>query len=192
MIFIIFFTGFIIGLIRGGKVSNIKKLKLTHPWMIFLSVLIEVFLLLLMRNDVEITQLFAFLASIPQYFLLFLFIWFNRQLPYIQVIGLGCFLNALVILLNFGSMPLADIAAYIRESESASQYLLERNLVTYHIINENTKLWFLGDIIWLPSPFYAFISIGDLFLYSGVLLLIQHIITGNVQLKKEQKKKQSA
>ena len=118
MIFIIFFTGFIIGLIRGGKVSNIKKLKLTHPWMIFLSVLIEVFLLLLMRNDVEITQLFAFLASIPQYFLLFLFIWFNRQLPYIRVIGLGCFLNSLVILLNFGSMPLADIAAYIRESES--------------------------------------------------------------------------
>ena len=192
MIFIIFITGFIIGLIRGGKVSNIKKLKLTHPWTIFISVLIEASLLLLMRNDVEITQLFAFLSAILQYLLLFLFIWFNRQLPYIRVIGLGCFLNALVILLNFGSMPLADISPYIRELESASQYLLERNLVTYHIINENTKLWFLGDIIWLPSPFYAFISIGDLFLYSGVLLLIQHIITGNVQLKKEQKKKQSA
>lgn len=88
-------------------------------------------------------------------------------------------------------MPLVDISPYIGASETPSQYLLDGKLLTYHFINENTKLWFLGDIIWVPSPFRAFASIGDVFLYGGALLLIQNIIAGKATSNKS-KKKQSA
>lgn len=192
MIFVTLAVGIIIGLIRGGKFSNARDLKLVRPWLIFLSVILEASLNILMKNDLGITQFMVFLWVCMQYLLLFLFIWFNRNLPYIWIIGIGTFLNALVILLNSGSMPLIDISPYIGATETPSQYLLDGKLLSYHIINENTKLWFLGDIIWVPSPFRAFASIGDIFLYGGVLLLLQHIIAGKSSAKKAPKKKQSA
>ena len=192
MIFVTLAVGVIIGLIRGGKLSNATNFKLVHPWLIFLSVILEASLNILMKNDLGITQFIVFLWVCMQYLLLFLFIWLNRQLPYIWIIGIGTFLNALVILLNGGSMPLADISPYIGASETPSQYLLDGKLLTYHFIDGNTKLWFLGDIIWVPSPFRAFASIGDIFLYGGVLLLIQHIIAGKSPVKKVRNKKQSA
>lgn len=191
MIFVILAVAVLVGLIRGGKLANARELKLVRPWLIFLSVILEASLNILMKNDLGITQHIAFLWICVQYFLLFLFIWYNRHLPFISVICFGTFLNALVILLNSGSMPLVDISPYIGASETPSQYLLDGKLLTYHFINENTKLWFLGDIIWVPSPFRAFASIGDIFLYGGALLLIQNIIAGKATSNKS-KKKQSA
>ncbi|NLC44145.1 MAG: DUF5317 domain-containing protein, partial [Clostridiales bacterium] len=113
MIFVTLAVGIIIGLIRGGKFSNARDLKLVRPWLIFLSVILEASLNILMKNDLGITQFMVFLWVCMQYLLLFLFIWFNRNLPYIWIIGIGTFLNALVILLNSGSMPLIDISPYI-------------------------------------------------------------------------------
>ena len=192
MIFVTLAIGVIVGLFRGGKLSNARELKIARIWLIFLSVILEASLNFLMKNDFGITQNIAFIWICVQYSLLFLFIWFNRHFSYVWLIGLGTFLNAVVILLNGGSMPLADISPYIGASETPSQYLLDGKLLTYHFINENTKLWFLGDIIWVPSPFRAFASIGDIFLYGGVLLLIQDIIAGKATAEKVQKKKQSA
>ena len=113
-----------------------------------------------------------------------LFIWFNRHLPFSWVIALGCFLNALVILLNKGSMPLAEIGPYVGKSEFANEYLLSGKLPVYHIINENTLLWFLGDVIWVPF-FRIFISIGDIILYGGTFLLVQHLIADKKYSKKQ-------
>jgi hypothetical protein len=192
MFLIILAAAAIIGLVRGGSLSNITKLKLVYPWLIFLSALMEISLQILMHFGVGITQTFIFICSILQHALVFLFIWFNRHLPYIWIIALGSFLNALVILLNGGSMPLKDISPYIAKSRTADQYLLDGRLLTYHFINEKTKLWFLGDIIWLPFPSYAFASIGDLFLYGGVSLLIHHVIAGKAAVNRLLKKKQSA
>lgn len=176
----------IVGLIRGGKLSNIIKVEIVRPWLIFLSVLLEASLIILMKSSAVVTQPYVFISISVQYLLLFLFVWYNRHLPYFWVIGFGSFLNALVILLNGGSMPIADIEPYIRQSAPVSQYvqnLLDGKLLIYHIINENTKLWFLGDIIWLSGPFSAFASIGDLFLYGGVFLLLQQLITGKTSAK---------
>lgn len=192
MIFVTLAIGVIVGLFRGGKLSNARELKIARIWLIFLSVILEASLNFLMKNDFGITQNIAFIWICVQYSLLFLFIWFNRHLPYIWLISLGTILNALVILLNGGSMPLTDISPYIGASETPGQYLLDGKLLTYHFINENTKLWFLGDIIWVPSPFSSLASIGDIFLYGGVLLLIQDIIAGKTSADNEQKKKQSA
>ncbi|HHY83582.1 MAG TPA: DUF5317 domain-containing protein [Clostridiales bacterium] len=171
----------ITGLIRGGKLTNLTKVKLNHPWLVFLSALLDVGLLALIKNDFPVTRPMAFISLSLQYLLLFVFLWFNRRIAYSWVIALGCFLNGLVILINKGSMPLAEIGPYIGKSEFANSYLLNGKLLTYHTINENTLLWFLGDVIWIPAPFKIFISIGDLILYAGAFLLVQHLIAGKTK-----------
>jgi len=168
----------IIGLKRGGRLSNLAKVKINHPWLAFLSALLDIGLLTLIKNDFPVTRLIAFTSICFQYLFLFLFLWYNRHIGYTWVIAIGCFLNALVILINKGSMPLPELGPYIGKSEFANTYLLNGKLLTYHIINENTLLWFLGDVIWIPAPFKIFISVGDLVLYAGALLLVQHIIAG--------------
>ncbi|HHU78291.1 MAG: DUF5317 domain-containing protein [Caldicoprobacterales bacterium] len=174
----------LLGFLRGGRFSNLTKVRLVHPWLAFLSVAMDAGLILLIKSDFPVTRLMAFLSLSLQYTLLFLFIWFNRHLPFSWVIALGCFLNALVILLNKGSMPLAEIGPYVGKSEFANEYLLSGKLPVYHIINENTLLWFLGDVIWVPF-FRIFISIGDIILYGGTFLLVQHLIADKKYSKKQ-------
>jgi len=180
----------IVGLLRGGKLSNLTKVNLNHPWLVFLSALLDVGLLALIKNDIPITRPIAFISLSLQYLLLFIFLWLNRRIAYSWIIALGCFLNGLVILINKGSMPLAEAGPIIGKSEFANTYLMNGKLLTYHIIDENTLLWFLGDVIWIPEPFKIFISIGDLILYAGAFLLVQHLIAGSQQ--KAKKKEQPA
>lgn len=185
MLFLTLAGAVFLGLIRGGTLTNLTKARLVQPWLIFVSVILESSLILLSRYNIGLAYPIVFISIIVQYLLLFLFVWFNRHLPFSILIGLGSLLNGLVILLNGGTMPLVDVHPYIDKSNFTYEYLLNGNLPIYHIINENTLLWFLGDIIWIPYPFSAFISIGDIILYAGVFMLLQSLIAG-----KERKKKQ--
>ena len=73
------------------------------------------------------------------------FIWVNRHLPYSRLIGLGS-LNCLVILLNKGTMPLAPAYLNLNRAKLSYDFLVNGNLPLYHIIDENTVLWFLGTL----------------------------------------------
>ncbi|HHU49421.1 MAG: DUF5317 domain-containing protein [Caldicoprobacterales bacterium] len=185
MLFVTLAGALILGLARGGKITNLTKAKLMHSWLIFLSVLFEALLLLLSRNNIAPALPIVFTCITLQYLLLFLFVWLNRHLPYSWLIALGSFLNGLVILINGGTMPLADIRSCIGNAEFTYEYLINGSLPIYHIINENTLLWFLGDVIIIPYPFSAFISVGDILLYAGVFLLIQHLVAGKSHKKKQ-------
>ncbi|NMA64685.1 MAG: DUF5317 domain-containing protein [Clostridiaceae bacterium] len=185
MLFLTLASAVILGLIRGGKLTNLTKIRLLHPWLIFISVLLESSLIFLSKYNIALARPIVFISIAVQYLFLFLFVWLNRQLPYSILIGLGSLFNGLVILLNGGTMPLVDIDPYIGNSNFTYEYLLNGNLPIYHIINEDTILWFLGDIIRIPYPFSVFISIGDIFLYAGVFLLLQSLIA-----QKKAKKKQ--
>lgn len=176
LLFSILVIALITGLIRGGKLTNIISLRFQHPWLIFSSIVLEYGVLFLMRNSMIFSQTIVFYAILVQYLLLFLFFWYNKKLSYIWVIASGSFLNFLVIMLNQGSMPLTKMVLQIAASSKSLLLLMEGRYLTYHIIDRNTKLWFLGDIIYIPTPFKGFISIGDILLFSGVFLLMQKII----------------
>ena len=174
-----------IGLIRGGRISNMTHIKIRHPWLIFFSILVEYGLLFLMRRTALVTQPMVFLSVFLQYLLLFVFLWLNQQLAYSWLVGLGSFLNFLVIMSNKGSMPLSGAAVIMDANSKNLQYLADGRYLTYHIINDNSKFWFLGDVIFVPSPIKAFLSIGDLILFIGILLLVQDIIAGKTRKEQE-------
>lgn len=122
------------------------------------------------------TQQVLFLAS---HLLLLLFVWRNRRLLGIQILGIGVLCNLAVIAANSGFMPIMP--------ETLSRINPTSSLVQWHIgthygyskdiilSQEATRLWALSDILVLPPPFprpTAF-SLGDLFIAIGIVALLQ-------------------
>jgi hypothetical protein len=89
--------------------------------------------------------------------------------------GVGFLLNATAIFLNGGAMPVSAKAA-----ETAGITLNVTKEGLYALINGNTRLWFLGDIIPLTFLRNFAISIGDIIAAVGLMLFI---ITGMKQSK---------
>ncbi len=105
--------------------------------------------------------------------LVVLFAWFNRRIVGISVIGLGLLLNAAVIGLNGGQMPVevGQLAATgqleeMRAGESQGEWS------TFAIMKPDTRLPFLGDRILMPMPFRepTILSLGDLVIALGIFL----------------------
>jgi hypothetical protein len=119
--------------------------------------------------------------------LLLVFVWRNRQLVGIQIIGLGILCNLLVILVNGGFMPITpetlvriNPGTTLKINPGTSLGLWQTG---YHygfskdviLLRGSTNLWPLSDILVLPPPFpwpTAF-SLGDLLIAGGIVVLLQ-------------------
>jgi hypothetical protein len=111
--------------------------------------------------------------------LLIAFVWLNRRLAGMWLIGLGLACNLVVIVANGGLMPIAP-ETLVRINPGVS---LEQCTIGYHygfskdiiLPREGTRLWLLSDALVLPAPFpwpTAF-SLGDLLLGAAIVMLIQ-------------------
>lgn len=112
-----------------------------------------------------------------QLFLL-VFVWRNRHLPGIKVMGLGLLFNFIVIAVNHGFMPLSPETAQKLIPEGVTVDLAIGERVEYGkdilLPVSETKLWFLSDIFVLPKwfPNRAAFSAGDILLGIGSFLLL--------------------
>ena len=112
-----------------------------------------------------------------QLFLL-VFVWQNRNLPGIKVMGLGLLLNFIVIAFNHGYMPLSPETAQKLIPEGVTVDLAIGERVEYGkdilLPVSDTKLWFLSDIFVLPKWFTnrSAFSVGDIFISIGSFLLL--------------------
>jgi hypothetical protein len=127
------------------------------------------------------TQQVLFLLS---HLLLLLFVWRNRRLWGIQILGIGVLCNLAVIVANSGFMPITpETLVQINPTSTLAQWHLgahygySKDIILSH---EATRLWALSDILVLPHPFprpTAF-SLGDLLIATGIVALLQ----GHVRL----------
>ena len=104
-------------------------------------------------------------VHIATYVLIGVFLWCNRRLPGVKVIGLGAFLNALVITVNDGQMAASRTAERLAGLHLGPGFENSAPLAHPHL------LWF-GDIIPWPGPFPNVLSIGDCLIYAGTLILL--------------------
>jgi len=102
------------------------------------------------------------------------FIWCNRSLPGLWLVGLGGLSNLLAIAANGGVMP-ASAAALRTAGRSATEQGFTNSEVVAH-----PRLAFLGDVLPLPSwvPFANVFSIGDVLIAVGVFMLVHGICRG--------------
>lgn len=111
--------------------------------------------------------------------LLLALVWRNRRQVSILILGLGVLCNFAVAVANRGFMPISpetlvqiNPGSALEQWPSGMHYGLSKDII---MLQEQTRLWILSDMLVLPPPFpwpTAF-SLGDLFIAAGVLMLLQ-------------------
>ena len=173
------FFAVIIGYILKGKIKNLENVDVKGVAFVFISFLIEFFIIISIRKGFFHIGIFTYILDFIMYSLLGIFIYLNRRNKYIVLMGVGFLLNAIPIFLNGGAMPVSAKAA-----ETAGLTLNISSEGLYILINESTKMWFLGDIIPLTFLRNFAISIGDIIAALGLMLFV---ITGMKETAKDLK-----
>lgn len=169
----------IIGYILKGNIKNLENVDVKGVTFVFMSFFIEFFIIIAIKKGLFNAGIFTYILDFIMYILLGIFVYLNRRNKYIVFMGVGFLLNAIPIFLNGGAMPVSAKAAV-----TAGLTLNISSEGLYTLINENTKAWFLGDIIPLTFLRNFAISIGDITAALGLMLFI---ITGMKKTAKDLK-----
>jgi hypothetical protein len=87
--------------LTGGRISRLASIRVRGTWVPVVALAIQVMITVVVRTGSEELHKAVHIAT---YALIGLFLWCNRRQPGVRVIGLGAFLNALVITVNGGQM----------------------------------------------------------------------------------------
>jgi hypothetical protein len=159
--------GIIVGYLVKGNVKNIDASKINAIYLVYIAIMIEAIIKFLMKNNYLSLGIITLVVDLIMYGLLILFIYFNRNVKSILIIGLGFILNAVPIFSNGGAMPVG------REALNAMGFTGD---VTSHglytLVGSETRFALLGDIIFLKYPRPNAISIGDIVLAIGIICFI--------------------
>jgi hypothetical protein len=173
-------VGLAVSLVRhgGGAFHRIAAIPLRSAWLALLAFVLQWPLLQAPGGPVQRigVQQALFLLS---HLLLLGFVWRNRQLPGIQLVGLGVACNLLVIVANGGLMPIAPgTLVQINPGSTLAQWPIgahyghSKDII---LLQAEIRLWALSDILVIPPPFprpTAF-SPGDLLIAVGIVVLLQ-------------------
>lgn len=112
-------------------------------------------------------------ALLLSYGLIAVFLFCNRRLKKtVFCLGAGSLCNLTVIAANGWRMPVAAWAVEKLSPQGAAD-LLAGNIPMYAAAGPDTRLGFLGDVIYCPIPgFRGFASVGDLLLMTGVFFCL--------------------
>jgi hypothetical protein len=95
----------------------------------------------------------------------------NIRIVGFPIILVGIAMNFLVIGLNQG-MPVARHALVSSGQADTLDDLISNPYPKHHLASDDDFVGFLGDVIGVPQPVGQAISIGDLFTYGGVGVVI--------------------
>ncbi len=162
---------------RGRTFQRLAAIPLRLTWLALLALALQWPLLRVPTGPTHglRVQQALFLLS---HLLLLAFVWQNRRLTGIQIVGLGVICNLITIVANGGFMPITpQTLVQINPSTTLEQwptglhYGYSKDLI---LARSDIRLWVLSDILILPPPFpwpTAF-SIGDLLIAVGIVVLL--------------------
>jgi Family of unknown function (DUF5317) len=155
------------GLVAGGSLRRFEHLPI-HWWGFALAGLA-------LQSAPFRDSRVAFAALLGSYVLLVAFSLVNRRLVAAPLPLVGLALNIAVVAPNRG-MPVSEPAVRTLTSAPASQ----TGEITgkHHIQTNSDVLPLLGDVIPVPAPFGVILSVGDLFLYAGLVVFVVSVMLG--------------
>jgi hypothetical protein len=183
ILLIVLVVAVLVGLIRGGAIQRLGGLTLRQGgWALTALVLQSVIIYSPWLGQQKARDVFIG-AMLLSYLLLFLFVWLNRRLLGIVVIGLGLLLNLVVILANGGYMPTSPEVLQRGGYRASSPIVSGTRLAKSKDIilrREETRLWFLSDALVIPPPFPwpTVFSVGDIVIAAGTFILVQQGMVG--------------
>jgi Family of unknown function (DUF5317) len=151
--------------LTGGSLSRLASIRVRGTWVPVVALAIQVLITTVIRDGHEELHKAVHIAT---YVLIGVFLWSNRRLPGVKVIGLGAFLNALVITVNGGQMAASRAAERLAGLHLGAGFENSAPLAHPHL------LW-LGDVIPWPGPLPNVLSVGDCLIYIGTLILLHRL-----------------
>lgn len=113
------------------------------------------------------------------YVMLLSFALFNLYLPGLPLVLIGLVCNFTVIVAN-GGMPVSEQALRSSGQADVIEMLRDAGSEKHHLMNEDDVLTFLADVIPVPKPIGQAISVGDVFVYAGLILLAVATMRGRI------------
>lgn len=148
--------------LTGGSLRRLATVRLRWLWLGPVALLIQLVLVTFAPGGSETVHAAVHIGT---YVMLGAFLWANRRLPGVSVIGIGTILNSLAIVVNRGVMPTAATAERLAGLSAGRGFQNSAVLAHPHL------LW-LGDIIPVPGPLPNTLSIGDCVVFAGMLVLL--------------------
>ena len=170
LVLIVIGLAVVAGLLAGGSLRRLEQVKL-HWWGVALGGLALQGISLTSSLDPPAGSVLL----IASYALLLAFAWINRRLPAAWLVIAGLTLNILVIVVNQG-MPVS--ASAIETAGARGEGLIGTGTGKHHLMGPEDKLTPFADVIGIPPPIGAVISIGDVLLYAGVAILVVALMLG--------------
>jgi hypothetical protein len=169
--FVLLLAGVVVGVLRGGSLENINRVRFRLPWLVFLGLALQIGAEAAASRFPGIQRgVLGPLVLAISYGFVGTFVVLNFRFPGAPLIGLGLLLNLSVILAN-GAMPVSLWAMRVSGSHAATHL---QNSVKHQAMGRGTRLGFLGDII--PVPPLGIVSVGDVVLGAGVFVLVIRLI----------------
>jgi hypothetical protein len=159
------------GYLSGGRLRRLAALQLRWVPLVIVGLALQVVNLPGRIPGTRVGWPLAFL--LVSFVLLSIFAVVNLQTPGFALILVGTLMNFAVIAVNAG-MPVL-VSALVASGQGATVADLRDDAdlyVKHHLADAEESLLFLGDVIALPPPVAQVVSIGDIFTYTGVILVV--------------------
>ncbi len=172
--------GLILGLLVGGRLSNLAEVRLRYVPLIALAVMLRFATETLLSADTAIVEALRLPLLATAFVMLLIGLWANRSYPGMTLAFVGTLANALVIIVNQGFMPIwepaLELAGMTTADVSSSIHMVfAANLDANFLLH----LGPLGDVIPIPiPPIQNVVSVGDFFLAAGLAFFLFASIVG--------------
>jgi len=148
--------------LTGGNLAQLADLRLRGLWIPLVALAIQVIITVVVPTGSMALHRGLHVAT---YVMIGMFLWANRRLAGIRLLTLGAACNAAAIIANLGVMPAS------RSAERLAGLSLRAGFDNSAPVQHAHLAW-LGDIIPWPGPLHNVLSIGDLLIFAGTMVLL--------------------
>lgn len=166
LVLLLLVVSVVLGLALGGRIGNLADLKLRYWPLALVGYGLQV-----LPYPESWGRNIPIAGLLLSFVLLVAFALANWRLPGFAMIVAGVMMNFLVISANWG-MPVSAEALVASDQEDVLRDLRREPGQKHHLASEDDELMFLADVIPIPNPIHLAISVGDVFMYTGVGVLI--------------------
>src|SRR2546421_11758029 len=173
LFFAVIAAALVIAVLIGGDVRRLSQIKLRHLELLLAAFAVKVAVAILGTTHSPVAVSVARPLNVVGALLLLAVVWFNRRIPGALLFGAGLSLNLIVIVAFGGRMPVllpTDV-----DPNSPVLALLRGGLDPLHVALQHPQgLWFLGDILAIPSicGHSSLVRLRDLGVAIGLALLV--------------------
>ncbi|MGB9587086.1 MAG: DUF5317 domain-containing protein [Armatimonadota bacterium] len=183
MIIEAFILSILVGFVRRGKLQNLGRAPVRHVWLFGVAFLImaAVETLGVSRHGGPLRSVIRS-ANIVQYVILLAAILANFHMREMWLAGFGTFLNALVVAVNGGTMPVSARALRVAGYEEMLRPEVVSKFVRHSIMSSSTHLKLIADIIPIPKVLILppqVLSIGDALVAVAVFIFVQRYMVSS-------------